>query len=474
MTSTSPLVSVVIPVYNQTAFLAHAIRSVLDQTYSHFEIIVVDDASPDDPWAVVSTFTDPRIRFIRHDHNRHLAASRNTGIRASRGEIIAFLDADDYFHPEKLARHVEYLEAHPQIGVTYNSRFELHYNSDSDIRTIYPSPPSVDLGDLVLGFPFSPSDMVVRKEWMLRVDLFDEAYRHFSEDLDINCRLALAGCRFARVNGVLNYRRYHSGRYLDVANRLGAALYTLERVFADPRCPERVRALRDIAFANNYLVWAYIAFKQGEIDLAQAYIRMAVARDPTLIRQEANGSCRLLDFLVHYSAFDRCQSHADILRRIVWQFPVELLDLTAQYKWAVARGHLLKAIWMLTWGFDEEGEEHLVQAQEMQVQADKGLLRKIVDEILHYQEAFGPRAAERVLAHLCSHLRPVLGLKAIRWLQGLYLINNAFAKYQEQNYRSVPIYVLRAIVSQPELLGNRGVLAILMRSVTALSFSGYS
>ena len=74
------------------------------------------------------------------------------------------------------------------------------------------------ISDLVLGFPFAPSDMVLRRAWAFEVGLFDESYVEFSEDLDINCRLALAGCKFASVDRVLNYSRHHSGRIIKKTN----------------------------------------------------------------------------------------------------------------------------------------------------------------------------------------------------------------------------------------------------------------
>ena len=100
----SPLVSVIIPAYKNAEFLSDAINSVLKQTCSHFELIIVNDASPDNTDEVVKTFYDPRIKYILHEKNKGLSAARNTGIRNSTGDYIALLDGDDYFHPDKL-RH---------------------------------------------------------------------------------------------------------------------------------------------------------------------------------------------------------------------------------------------------------------------------------------------------------------------------------------------------------------------------------
>ena len=94
----TPKVSVIIPAYNGKEYLAEAIRSVLDQTYPNFEIVVVDDASPEFLWDIINKFNDPRVRIIRHERNFGAVAARQTGFKASSGDIIALLDQDDLFH----------------------------------------------------------------------------------------------------------------------------------------------------------------------------------------------------------------------------------------------------------------------------------------------------------------------------------------------------------------------------------------
>ncbi len=105
-------VSVIIPTYNSSTVLTDAIHSVLNQTYSPFEVIVVDDASSDATAAICGTLRN-RIRYLRHDRNRKASAARNTGIAASTGMWVAFLDADDTWFPTKLQRQLESLSANP-------------------------------------------------------------------------------------------------------------------------------------------------------------------------------------------------------------------------------------------------------------------------------------------------------------------------------------------------------------------------
>ncbi|BFM39459.1 glycosyltransferase family 2 protein [Synechocystis sp. LKSZ1] len=113
------LVSVIVPVYNVEVYLADTIRSVLAQTYPHFELILVDDESPDQSVAIAECFTDPRLKIVRQK-NRGLAGARNTGIRHAQGDYLAFLDADDLWLPEKLAKHVQHLDANPQVGISFS------------------------------------------------------------------------------------------------------------------------------------------------------------------------------------------------------------------------------------------------------------------------------------------------------------------------------------------------------------------
>lgn len=110
-----PAVSVIIPTYNRSALLPAAIRSVLAQTLSDVEIIVIDDGSTDDTKQVIEPFLD-RIRYLESDHGGP-AHARNIGLRASTGRYLAFLDSDDRYLPEKLELQVTFMEAFPEVGM---------------------------------------------------------------------------------------------------------------------------------------------------------------------------------------------------------------------------------------------------------------------------------------------------------------------------------------------------------------------
>lgn len=113
-------VSVIIPTHNRQRLVSRAVRSVLNQTYKDLECIVVDDASSDGTPQVIQTIEDERLVYLRHDRNRGASGARNTGIRAAKSSLIAFLDDDDEWLPEKLVKQVSLLKALPEeYGMVY-------------------------------------------------------------------------------------------------------------------------------------------------------------------------------------------------------------------------------------------------------------------------------------------------------------------------------------------------------------------
>ena len=117
--SSYPLASVIIPVHNGEYFIDDALRSLVGQTYPNLEIIVVDDGSTDRTSDRAAAYA-PRVRCVRHaTRSGSASAPRNTGVRESRGEYLAFLDADDILLPDRVEKRVEFLLAHPEVGVVF-------------------------------------------------------------------------------------------------------------------------------------------------------------------------------------------------------------------------------------------------------------------------------------------------------------------------------------------------------------------
>ena len=117
-----PKLSVIIPTYNYGRFLGEAIQSVLDQTFADFDLIVVDDGSTDNTKEVVGSFADTRVKYI-YQENRGVSAARNAAIWDSKGEHIAFLDADDVWLPEKLELQVKVLDSRPEVAIVCSDTY---------------------------------------------------------------------------------------------------------------------------------------------------------------------------------------------------------------------------------------------------------------------------------------------------------------------------------------------------------------
>jgi len=171
--NTEPTVSVIIPTYNRELLITRAIRSVLNQTYRDFELIVVDDGSIDNTVGIVNGFNDPRIKYIRHDKNRGVAAARNTGIKAARGSYIAFQDSDDEWLPTKLEKQLQaFTAAPPKVGVVYSGVWRVE-NNKKTYFIHYAKRGNLYYSLFKLGFIYLQSAMV-KKECFFKVGIFDE------------------------------------------------------------------------------------------------------------------------------------------------------------------------------------------------------------------------------------------------------------------------------------------------------------
>jgi teichuronic acid biosynthesis glycosyltransferase TuaG len=209
------LVSIIMPAYNAEKYIAASIESVLAQTYSDWELIVVDDGSTDSTATVVQEFatSDPRVRYIFQENGR-LGKARNTGISNSTGRLIAFLDSDDLWLPTKLEVQTRAM-AENNADVVYSKSYVFSdENIDDETQTLTSSAGKFsgpDFFDSLIRYPQIPVLTVLFKRSALdRVGLFEEgkAY-HGCEDYDLWLRLARAGLVFYGMPDVLaRYRRH--------------------------------------------------------------------------------------------------------------------------------------------------------------------------------------------------------------------------------------------------------------------------
>lgn len=151
-------------------------QSVLNQTYTNFELLVVDDFSDDHTRQIVNSFEDPRIQYIRHDERRGVSAARNTGIKRARGEIIAFQDSDDEWLPGKLEMQVDsFAAANETVGVVYTGMLRTIRGNKHYLPSSGTEPRSGDIRQSIIQNNFISTQMAaVRSDCFDTVGLFDE------------------------------------------------------------------------------------------------------------------------------------------------------------------------------------------------------------------------------------------------------------------------------------------------------------
>ncbi|MBE2181064.1 MAG: glycosyltransferase [Chthoniobacterales bacterium] len=229
--SVESAVSIIIPCYKMGEFLPEALASVESQTFPSWELIMVDDAGPEDGTkGIFEDFArrnpERRAVFLRHEHNMGVSAARNSAIAAAQGEYLAFLDPDDIWMDGYLARMVGVLREDPGVSVV-NARLalfgELRGERLSDDRAVklWPWEIANFPASLAVTNFIAPSATVLRKEAMDKAGLFDTAKEiQHAEDYDLWIRLVEAGCRFVLLNEVLVRYRKHAGAASDDPERM--------------------------------------------------------------------------------------------------------------------------------------------------------------------------------------------------------------------------------------------------------------
>ncbi|HUN57340.1 MAG TPA: glycosyltransferase [Candidatus Binataceae bacterium] len=284
-----PLVSVIIPAYNASATLDAAIGSVLIQSYPDFEVIVINDGSTDRTAEILRGYGD-RIRVVGQE-NRGAASARNTGLEIARGSYIAFLDADDLWKPELLARLVPVLEADPGCVLAY-ADLEIVDSNGHSLRTSLiggtnAHAPTLD-EMLHRVWPIMPSAVVMRKSVLEAIGGFCTEFKSCTyEDLYCWMRAREHGHfiylpeRLAQWRFSLYPRRLKRGGGVSSHNRAVFARLVRERwgVAIAPLIDSRVRAPRSIL---GYI--GLTAMRDGDLERAREAFRYALELDPRRVK----------------------------------------------------------------------------------------------------------------------------------------------------------------------------------------------
>jgi glycosyltransferase involved in cell wall biosynthesis len=264
----TPAVSVVVATYNYGRYLAGALESVLAQTFTHFEVLVIDDGSTDDTPEVAARFrSDPRVSYVRVEHGGQPQA-KNTGLRLARAPLVAFLDADDLWMPHKLERQLPLFESTARPAVVFSERVQIDAGGRPLVSPQPPFPRGRVLGEMFKDNFICFSSVVVRRHVVESVGLFDESLA-LAIDYDLWLRVAKHHTFDNVAEPLVKYRVGHANLSSRVEERLRTVLGIMDR-FLDEQGGRRLLspALVRRAYAETY---CHLALYAGERSRWAAY-----------------------------------------------------------------------------------------------------------------------------------------------------------------------------------------------------------
>ena len=304
----TPLVSFVVLSYNYGRFIGETLASIIAQRGDHtFEIIVVDDASTDNADDVIRSFSDPRVRYIRHEHNLGHAATATDGLRAARGQLVARIDSDDRYRDTFLNEVLPVFAKYPEVGLVYGdaalidddgrqtaSRVD-DQHGDRDFRG------NEYVALLERNFICAPTVIARRAAWLQALPVPAALSFH---DWYFTLQIARRSPFYFR-NAVLADYRVHGANYHTVITRNRseeASIFQLldqlySEVEVEPQLEQRKQAARTRVYAAHYLVLALKYFGAGMIDDARRCYIDAIRRRPAYLSRPAVARQLLATFI---------------------------------------------------------------------------------------------------------------------------------------------------------------------------------
>lgn len=271
----APVVSVIVPTYNRLQLLKETVSSILSQTFTGFELIIVDNMSTDGTEAFVKAIDDKRVRYFRNPNNGVIAVNRNLGIKNAGGRFIAFCDDDDLWLEDKLKTQVAFMGSNPDVGLCFGYAEDFGVTPTSGLLR-FPKNESDNVRDfesLFLGNKIATLTVMVRKVCLDDVGLFDEAPELMAlEDYDLWLRVAKR-YRIACVGRILGRYRVHPASMSRNEVLENKKLLRLFEKFRDKgwvsgRLAEKVESNIDRMIANAMLLG-------GDSNYRRLYLRSA-------------------------------------------------------------------------------------------------------------------------------------------------------------------------------------------------------
>jgi glycosyltransferase involved in cell wall biosynthesis len=292
-------VSVIVPVFDVEKYIALTVKSVLAQTYSDFELLIIDDASPDNSFDICRSFIDPRIKIIRQS-NAGVGSARNTGIRHAQGEYIAFLDGDDIWLPEKLEKHILHLDHSPQVGLSFcRSAFIDENGSPLNLYQI-PKLTDISIQHILCRNPIgNASTPVIRREVLDEIRYEDyscgsaqaayfESDKAMGGSADIECWLRISIKTQWILEGIPEVLTLYRLNSVGLSANMTKQLESWEKVIEKTRqyAPEIINRWESLARAYQLRYLGRRAVRMRDGRTAIHYVSSALATDWRILVEE--------------------------------------------------------------------------------------------------------------------------------------------------------------------------------------------
>jgi len=280
----NPIISVILPVYNGEKTIKETVRSVLSQTFSEFELIIINDGSADSTVDIVSSIEDERIKVFSYP-NAGQPASRNRGIAQAQGDYIAFIDADDLWTADKLEAQYKALQDNPQAALAYSWTDWIDESGELLKRGSYITESGDVLSKLLLNdFVANGSNPLIRRQALLDVGGFDESLSN-AHDWEMWLRLAMRYPFVAVPSPQVLYRKSTSSMSANIWGMERSSIQVIEKALN--QAPASLQNLKPGILGNRYKYLTYRALewplerKKGFAALK--FLSTAIRYDPSLL-----------------------------------------------------------------------------------------------------------------------------------------------------------------------------------------------
>ncbi|MDX2215650.1 MAG: glycosyltransferase [Oculatellaceae cyanobacterium bins.114] len=285
-----PQISIITPVYNGEKTIGETIASVLSQTFTDFEYIIINDSSDDQTLDVINSFSDPRIRVFSYPKG-NLPISRNRGIAHASGRYLAFLDADDLWTPDKLEAQFNALQSAPEAAVAYSWTDYIDESSRFlRVGSHFTATQNVYAQLLLMNFIENGSNPLIKAEAIAQIGGFDPNLPS-AEDWDMWLRLAAQYAFVGVPKAQVLYRISPQAMTRNIPRMEAACLQVIDRAFS--RDSASLKALKPLVIGNiyKYLTCKVLEGKPQRKNAVQAarFLTHIIKNDPILIKQKVFG-----------------------------------------------------------------------------------------------------------------------------------------------------------------------------------------